>query len=71
VRLKYAGVPSDRLHVVPRLADAIDEALQTAADRRVYALPTYTALLELREQLAARGHVGNFWAGVARSEGES
>jgi lipid II isoglutaminyl synthase (glutamine-hydrolysing) len=71
VRLKYAGVPSDRLHVVPRLADAIDEALQTAADRRVYALPTYTALLELREQLAARGHVGNFWAGVARSERES
>jgi UDP-N-acetylmuramyl tripeptide synthase len=63
LRLKYAGVPSDRLHVVPRLADAIDEALQTAADGRVYALPTYTALLELREQLAARGHVGSFWAG--------
>jgi lipid II isoglutaminyl synthase (glutamine-hydrolysing) len=67
VRLKYAGVPSERLHIVPRLADAVDEALQTAADGRVYALPTYTALLELREQLAARGHVGNFWAGGARS----
>ena len=38
------------------------EALQTAAGGRVYALPTYTALLELREQLAARGHVGSFWA---------
>ncbi|TMM04137.1 MAG: Mur ligase family protein [Actinobacteria bacterium] len=62
VRLKYAGVPGDRLHVAPRLADAIDEALQTAAGGRVYALPTYTALLELREQLAARGHVGSFWA---------
>ena len=67
VRLKYAGVPSDRLHVVPRLADAIGEALQAAADGRVYALPTYTALLELREQLAASGHVGSFWAGGAES----
>jgi UDP-N-acetylmuramyl tripeptide synthase len=67
VRLKYAGVPADRLHVVPRLGNAIDEALQTAADGRVYALPTYTALLELREQLEARGHVGSFWAGVAES----
>jgi hypothetical protein len=52
---------------VPRLADAIDEALQSAADGRVYALPTYTALLELREELAARGHVGSFWAGGARA----
>ncbi len=67
VRLKYAGVPADRLHVVPRLSDAIDEALQSAADGRVYALPTYTALLELREQLASRGHVGSFWAGSAES----
>jgi hypothetical protein len=24
-------------------------------------LPTYTALLELREELAKRGYVGNFW----------
>jgi UDP-N-acetylmuramyl tripeptide synthase len=68
VRLKYAGIPSDRLHVVPHLSDAIDEALQHAADGRVYALPTYTALLELREQLQARGHVGSFWAGGADSE---
>jgi UDP-N-acetylmuramyl tripeptide synthase len=67
VRLKYAGVPSERLHVVPRLGDAVDEALQTAADGRVYALPTYTALLELREQLAAGGHVGSFWAAGAKS----
>ena len=67
VRLKYAGVPSDRIHVVPRLAEAIDEAIQSAAHGRVYALPTYTALLELREELAARGHVGSFWAGGARS----
>jgi UDP-N-acetylmuramyl tripeptide synthase len=68
VRLKYAGIPSDRLHVVPHLSDAIDEALQHAADGRVYALPTYTALLELREQLEARGHVGSFWSGGANAQ---
>jgi hypothetical protein len=27
----------------------------------VYALPTYTALLELRAELARRGHVGRFY----------
>ena len=27
VRLKYAGVPADRLHVTPALAPALDEAL--------------------------------------------
>ncbi len=71
VRLKYAGVPSERLHVIPHLADAIGESLQTAADGRVYVLPTYTALLELREQLAAGGHVGSFWAGGVESRRES
>jgi UDP-N-acetylmuramyl tripeptide synthase len=68
VRLKYAGVPSERLHVVPRLADAVDESLQAAAEGRVYALPTYTALLELRERLEERGHVGSFWAGTTEPE---
>jgi UDP-N-acetylmuramyl tripeptide synthase len=68
VRLKYAGVPTDRLHVVRRLSDAIDEALRNTGDGRLYALPTYTALLELREELETRGHVGSFWAGGTDSE---
>jgi UDP-N-acetylmuramyl tripeptide synthase len=68
LRLKYAGVPGESLHVVPDLADALDQALAAAPDGRVYALPTYTALLELREELAERGHVGSFWAGGPDSE---
>ena len=54
VRLKYAGVPSERLHVVPALADGLDAAL-AGGDGRLVALPTYTAMLELRELLVARG----------------
>jgi UDP-N-acetylmuramyl tripeptide synthase len=60
VRLKYAGVPVDRLHVVPSLPRALDDALD-ASDGRLYALPTYTALLELRDELASRGYTGQFW----------
>jgi len=47
---------------VPRLADALDQALAAAVDGRLFALPTYTALLELRDDLAGRGHVAQFWA---------
>jgi UDP-N-acetylmuramyl tripeptide synthase len=62
VRLKYAGVDVARLRVVPELGAALDEALGDTADGRLFALPTYTALLELREELQRRGHVGAFWA---------
>ena len=59
VRLKYAGVPEARLTVVGELGPALDRALTGAreAGERLYALPTYTALLELRGELARRGHV--------------
>ena len=61
VRLKYAGVPTDRLHVTPALAPALDEALADVESGALYVLPTYTALLELRHELAARGHAVRFW----------
>jgi UDP-N-acetylmuramyl tripeptide synthase len=61
LRLKYAGVPTDRLRVVPRLSDALDEALAAAPAGRLFALPTYTALLELRDELSDRGYVAQFW----------
>jgi UDP-N-acetylmuramyl tripeptide synthase len=62
VRLKYAGVPADRLEIVTSLPRALDQALANAAGGRLYALPTYTALLELRADLARRGHAGEFWS---------
>ena len=54
LRLKYAGIEA-QLDVERDLADSLDRALVNAAGERVYALPTYTALLELRDLLAARG----------------
>jgi UDP-N-acetylmuramyl tripeptide synthase len=66
LRLKYAGVPEDRIALVPELADALDRAVGAAASDRVYVLPTYTALLELHELLASRGLVGQFWATQSR-----
>jgi lipid II isoglutaminyl synthase (glutamine-hydrolysing) len=61
LRFKYAGVDTSRLQVVAGLAPALDAALADTAAGRLYALPTYTALLELREELAARGLVERFW----------
>jgi len=54
LRLKYAGVPAARLHVVPALERGLDDALGSGEGRLV-ALPTYTAMLALRELLVARG----------------
>jgi len=61
VRLKYAGVPVERLAVEHELAAALDQALAGAGPGRLFVLPTYTALLELHSLLAARGHVRRFW----------
>ncbi|MFZ1996998.1 MAG: Mur ligase family protein [Solirubrobacteraceae bacterium] len=62
LRLKYAGLPGERLTVIPALGDALDAALGANPDGRLFALPTYTALLELRQELQRRGHVGAFWS---------
>jgi lipid II isoglutaminyl synthase (glutamine-hydrolysing) len=61
LRLKYAGVPADRLRVVADLPSALDAALADAPSGRLFVLPTYTALLQLRDELASRGHVAQFW----------
>jgi lipid II isoglutaminyl synthase (glutamine-hydrolysing) len=62
VRCKYAGVAPQLLQVTHHLPAALDQALEHADGGRLFVLPTYTALLELREQLARRGHVDQFWA---------
>jgi UDP-N-acetylmuramyl tripeptide synthase len=67
LRLKYAGVPTDRILVTPTLPAALSAALDAADGRRLFALPTYTALLELRDELASRGYVQQFWADRGRS----
>jgi UDP-N-acetylmuramyl tripeptide synthase len=60
LRLKYAGWPEDTIEVVGPIEESLDEAVAAAPDR-VFALPTYTALLELRTLLANRGLAADFW----------
>ncbi|HVV91014.1 MAG TPA: MurT ligase domain-containing protein [Solirubrobacterales bacterium] len=60
LRLKYAGWPEDRIAVEPAIAASLDAAVAAAGDR-LFALPTYTALLELRKLLADLGLAKEFW----------
>jgi UDP-N-acetylmuramyl tripeptide synthase len=54
VRLKYAELDA-QIEVERDLGDSLDAALDSAAGSRLYALPTYTALLDLRDILSRRG----------------
>jgi len=54
LRLKYAGIDAEPA-VERDLGASLDAALRHATGGRVYALPTYTAMIELRELLARRG----------------
>jgi len=54
VRLKYAELDAE-IAVERDLGPSLDAALDAAAGSRLYALPTYTALLELRDLLSRRG----------------
>jgi UDP-N-acetylmuramyl tripeptide synthase len=60
LRLKYAGWPEELIEVEAGVERSLDRAL-CAADGRLFALPTYTALLELRKLLADRGLAEDFW----------
>jgi UDP-N-acetylmuramyl tripeptide synthase len=61
VRLKYAGVPSDLIELEPSIERSLDRAV-AEANGRMFALPTYTALLELRNLLSRRGLAPAYWA---------
>ncbi len=56
LRLKYAGMNGAEIAVDRDVGGSLDAALAAAPDTgRLYALPTYTALLELRDLLTRRG----------------
>jgi len=54
LRLKYAGIEAE-LSVDRDLEASLDSAVASGDGRPLFALPTYTALLELRDLLARRG----------------
>lgn len=64
LRMKHAGVPSERLQIVTDIGAALDAAVAATNGRGpLYALPTYTAMLTLHELLAARGYTEAYWHG--------
>ncbi len=61
LRLKYAGWPEEAIEVIDPIEGSLDAAV-AAAPERLFALPTYTALIELHKLLAHRGLAQEFWA---------
>jgi UDP-N-acetylmuramyl tripeptide synthase len=60
LRLKYAGWPERAIEVSAGVEASLDRAA-AAAEGRLFALPTYTALLELRTLLSRRGLAREYW----------
>jgi len=60
VRLKYAGWAAEKIAVEQGIESSLDAAV-AGARGRLFALPTYTALLELRKLLSDRGLAEEFW----------
>jgi UDP-N-acetylmuramyl tripeptide synthase len=64
-RLKYAGIDPERIVVHEDLQEALRAAgadRPTAGSPPLFALPTYTAMLALRELLVARGEADSAWS---------
>lgn len=62
LRLKYAGVEPERIELVEGLPDALDAAVAGGSTGEpLYVLPTYTAMLALRELLVRRGEATSSW----------
>ncbi len=59
LRFRYAGIPTEKLRVIKdygRLMEAI-----LAQDKPAYLMPTYTAMLELREKISKTYGFKDFW----------
>ena len=66
LRFKYAGLDESAIEVVPLLEAALDRGLeQTPAGGELAALPTYTAMLALREIVSRRGFARPYWEQAA------
>jgi UDP-N-acetylmuramyl tripeptide synthase len=62
VRMKYAGVDPKRIVVEEDVRSALEMALaRTDHGETVYVLPTYTAMLHVRDVLRRAGYVSEFW----------
>ena len=66
LRFKYGGLSDEAIEVVPPLEQALDRGLElTEPGGELVVLPTYTAMLALREIVARRGFVRPYWERAA------
>lgn len=61
LRLRYAGFPEGAIEVRPEYEPALRSALGRAAGGPLFVLPTYTAMLGIRDVLRRWGAVGRYW----------
>ena len=63
LRLAYAGVPREAIKIDNAIERSFDAAVDDAkaSDTTLFALPTYTSLLELRSAIARRGEAADYW----------
>jgi lipid II isoglutaminyl synthase (glutamine-hydrolysing) len=62
VRVKYAGLDRARIYVDNDLRRALEHVLAASEPHEtVYVLPTYTAMLAIRDILRRTGYVRGFW----------
>jgi lipid II isoglutaminyl synthase (glutamine-hydrolysing) len=62
LRFAYGGLERSRIEVVPELERALDRGLErTPSGGELVVLPTYTAMLALRQLIARRGYVADYW----------
>ena len=66
LRCKYAGMAASSIEVIPELERALDRGLELTPDgEELTVLPTYTAMLALRQIVARRGDVPQYWERAA------
>jgi len=66
LRFKYEGLDASAIDVLPSLESALDRGLElTPPGGELLVLPTYTAMLALREIVGERGFVRPYWERAA------
>ncbi|MBR0085607.1 MAG: Mur ligase family protein [Lachnospiraceae bacterium] len=59
MRFKYAGFPMDRVKIIFDYEELIKQMI--SQNRPVYIMPTYTAMLDLREKFSKNFGIKEFW----------
>ncbi len=64
VRFKYAGFSEEEITILPNTGEALKESLnRCSAGSNLYILPSYTAMLEIRQHLNKMGLARPYWEG--------